>query len=329
MTKRFKLLLCLILITLILFTFIYFGKYNENSEIVIKVSKIKLNYTSCLNKDILSTRINNFCNNKEGNFKKKQITIGDKNIVFNLFNDNDIVSQHIEEHSTWEKDILNTIIKLLNKTSSYVGKKLSFLDIGSNIGWFSIIISSYGYNTIAFEPMNENIEIMSKNLCDNNLLNVTLFQTGLGDKEGKCWLVSGNINFGDGLLICDKKPQNQFKSDGYMYTIRQEINITLLDNYFNFNINPYIGIMKIDVEGFEENVFKGGMKFFENYPPYYIFIEFLTNKPQLVNLLYNLGYYLGDVNCENPIYNEKDTKLFIKNRDLCFIHKNVILNKFI
>jgi len=290
---------------------------------------------SFLSKKYQDTRVESYCKVRQEKWRNKLVKINNYDIHFNLLGSDDIVSESIYRHGSWEISIVQTILLVLKKTSEKRGGiDISFLDIGANIGWFTTIIAKHGYNTIAFEPLHVNIEIMSSNICNNNIESkVTVFNTGLGLKEDTCWVISGHINIGDGIIKCGTKPDNSYKEpgSGHIYYLRQEISINLLDHYLdNININPPIGVMKIDVEGYEENVFRGGLNFLKNYPPWYILIEIIYSyNTEFIHLLYEYGYYIATPTCENPVMDEKQVpnhmNLYLKSSpDICFIHKNAM-----
>lgn len=290
---------------------------------------------SFLRKTYQDTRIESesYCNVRNEKWRNKLVKINNYNLNFNVFGSDDIVSENIYRYGTWESSIVQTILKVLRKTSERRGIDISFLDIGSNLGWFTVIIAKHGYNTIAFEPLIKNVEIMSSNICNNHIeSNVTIFYTGLGIKEETCWVISANTNIADGIIKCGTKPDDSYKEkgSGHIYYRRQEINIKLLDHYLdNINVFPPIGVMKIDVEGYEENVLRGGLNFLKNYPPYYILLEIIYSyNTEFIHLLYTYNYYIASPLCENPILNEQDVpnhmKSYSHSPDICFIHKNAL-----
>lgn len=303
---------------------------NETFVNIIKDKQLPFPW-SFLNTKLKDTKIDNFCAfNKKKSWRRKLVNINNIPLIFNILGSNDIVSENIFRYGLWESSIIQTTLRLLKETSKKFGN-ISYLDIGANIGWFTTVIAKNGYNTIAFEPMNENIEILSNNLCDNNLNNVTVFHSGLGIKEDICWLISADLNMGDGLVKCGTKPEDPWIDNrGYVYRIRNEIKINLLDDYLNsIYINPPIGVMKIDVEGYEENVFLGGLNFLKKYPPYYILIEIIYSyRNEFIHLMYEYDYYIANPDCQNHVLLEKDVDSFMKKYqnypDMCFVHKNVL-----
>ncbi|MEX1013964.1 MAG: FkbM family methyltransferase, partial [Candidatus Paceibacterota bacterium] len=82
---------------------------------------------------------------------------------------------------------------------------------------------------------------------------------------------------------------------------------TTLDHFVYNNQIDNLSIIKIDVEGHEANVLKGGIKTFKNTSPI-VLIEIHTIKAMYDsdNFMKNLGYH-SDV-----IHQEKDGRLFLK-----------------
>lgn len=63
-----------------------------------------------------------------------------------------------------------------------------FLDIGANIGWYTLAAASLGFKTLAFEPFNENLHYIEQSLLVNEGFSdlVTVYDYALGDKESQC-----------------------------------------------------------------------------------------------------------------------------------------------
>lgn len=313
------------IISLFILLWIFSFTFSQGNTIINKHNRQWL----FLNNKTKSTLVKSLCIYTNTNWIKKHLTFKHHNFVFNLYDSNDIVSNEIHKKSKWEASIVNKILYLLNETSIQFGKELSFLDIGANIGWFTTIIAKHGWNTIAFEPMNNNIEILSRNLCDNDIKNARVFHTGLSDNDKQCWIIAGHINKGDGVMVCDKKPENSFRhQNGYDYSLIQEINMTRLDDYLNFDYYPPIGIAKIDVEGHEFNVLKGGIQWLTKYTPYYIFMELWTIDMDLILFMYKLNYYISNKDCEDIVIDASNIKIFLgkykSQTDFCFVYKILI-----
>ena len=129
--------------------------------------------------------------------------------------------------------------------------------------------------------MNDNIKL-------NNITNVQTYNIGLSDKKGKTIL---NVCLSqDGLNTMGANPL-RFNDINPI-----EVEIDTLDNIF-YNNNINVDFIKIDTEGYEYNILKGGEKTIKKYKPI-IQLEFNeTNmrqcniRPeQLLNYINELGY---------------------------------------
>jgi hypothetical protein len=80
--------------------------------------------------------------------------VNGKNLSLALFDKADIVSNSIKGNG-WEMNEINGILTKLDQARAS-GLNPTFLDIGSNVGWFSIQAASHGYRTISFDAMRVN-----------------------------------------------------------------------------------------------------------------------------------------------------------------------------
>ena len=126
------------------------------------------------------------------------------------------------------------------------------LDIGANVGFFSIFLSRLvgaTGNVISFEPLPRNIEFIYQHIQLNKIDNIEIISAAVSDKIGK-------MKFANSPLYA----QGYLTDKGNV-----EVNVITLDSLHNF-INP-VSLVKIDVEGAEIDVLRGGEKFFlENRP---------------------------------------------------------------
>ena len=116
-----------------------------------------------------------------------------------------------------------------------------FLDIGANHGHYVLIASGYsGCHTIAIEPVSKTYEQLKRNIEVNNLNEkVTLMNIGLSNRVSQLYFST------------DKGTMNKIVDEYYPNKI--SVPVQTLDN---LNLQP--AVIKIDVEGFEYAVFKGG-----------------------------------------------------------------------
>ena len=170
-------------------------------------------------------------------------------------------------------------------------KNSDILDIGSNVGFFSeAIIKNTTYKSIhLFEPSKEYYEHGKHLLQHYN--NIYFNNYGLSDTEDiRILYKSPTDNIGwNTFLEKDPNQPNNFID----YMTKEECILKKLDDYEIDNID----FIKIDVEGFENQVLKGGMNLISKYKPYILIeVGWGTNHPnwkdceKQYNKLFELGY---------------------------------------
>ncbi|MDY6895578.1 MAG: FkbM family methyltransferase [Thermotogota bacterium] len=166
----------------------------------------------------------------------------------------------------YEEGVIKKLKKLLKP-------KMTFVDVGANIGLYSVIgaylVGDLG-QVIAFEPQSELKNIFLANLKINRLSNVTLKSTALGkfSGAGKLYQVS-QINEGQATL---KTGDNEgFFGNPEKVSIQK-----LSDVLEELGIDDIDGI-KIDTEGAELDVLEGFRSHLEKKPPNFILLECIEN----------------------------------------------------
>lgn len=161
------------------------------------------------------------------------------------------------------------------KEKRYVRENMNVLDIGANIGNHTLFFANEcKVNHIySFEPIAETYSILCKNVEINALKQVSLHNIALGQKKS-----SVSIKY--------------FNADNYGNTSLQyggDIECYALDE---LSIDEKIDFIKIDVEGFENEVLLGGVKLIKRDKPA-IYVEiFEENRSTVENTLDSLGYKL-------------------------------------
>jgi FkbM family methyltransferase len=175
----------------------------------------------------------------------------------------DIVSAHITKTGTWQLQMVNALLPFMDKDTTFV-------DIGANIGAYSLEMASRGFKVVAYEPFPRNRAMFSASQCLEPELfaNVTLIPNGLSDKQETCTLWSPYNNYGDIHVNCDGRTSWQG------YTHNGQIEMARLDDVATQALINTKKVLKIDVEGFEARVVAGARKFLTTgSPPRAIFAE--------------------------------------------------------
>ena len=123
---------------------------------------------------------------------------------------------------------------------------LIVLDVGVNIGWTALNLARLAPNgrVIGFEPDPDNFRACRANLRLNELPNLLVEPLGLADRTGQSKIaVESERNRGG----------NRISNDGDVI-----VELTTIDPYCATHDIPRVDLVKIDTEGFEERIIRGG-----------------------------------------------------------------------
>jgi len=146
-----------------------------------------------------------------------------------------------------------------------------FLDIGSNLGTFSMAMAALGYRAIAFEAMPINQKAIKHSACANNFQShLHVIESGVGRDQVDCQIYAVPNNAQNGIVSCNGVAPlaGCVKVD--------DIKVNTLDKLLGDSLRLLrgkVGVVKIDVEGFEPWVIDGGREFFSSASPAYIMTE--------------------------------------------------------
>ena len=158
------------------------------------------------------------------------------------------------------------------------------LDIGANLGLVSFrMLERVGPSgkVIAFEPQSRMSNYIEQSIALNGIKNLQIEKVGLGEKPDKLRLSIPKGNAGAASFASD------------VGTRFEEVPVTTLDQYFSEHSDENVRLIKIDVEGFEPQVFSGGKGFFAKVKPEVIVFEEnreTEDMPQSVSIIKSYGY---------------------------------------
>lgn len=186
-------------------------------------------------------------------------------------------------------------------------EKKIFLDVGANIGFYTIFANKLGFNQIiSFEPNLEVFKILEKNLKLNDILNADLNNIGLDCKPRNLPFYKYHNKPG----LCKFLSEDELKNyDERNIMVLKTISFDKYasDKKLNFK---NISFIKIDVEGFEYNVLKGMEKTLKNLSlKTKIFVEISDKNPNnIIDLLKAQGFKLLSKISNNYLF-EKNSNL--------------------
>jgi FkbM family methyltransferase len=136
----------------------------------------------------------------------------------------------------------------------------TFLDIGANVGMFSLVASRILKNKgviHAFEPSQATYDTLNQNIINNKCDNVNIHRLALSDSEGTMTLSTPTNDYGTDAFayLSGNKDVTETKNNQ-----SQTVQVRTLDNFLTDNKISKVDVIKIDIEGAELLCFKGAEK---------------------------------------------------------------------
>lgn len=175
---------------------------------------------------------------------------------------NDSIDWHVYFFKEYESGYIRFLQKLAQQFTDTV-----FWDIGANVGHHTLFMARSCAKIYAFEPNPVTYEKLQQKIADNKLANVETFTFGLGNaNETLSFYVptlnnSGTASFEDRTDWGHQKITAQVRKGD---EVAEELRLQKLD------------LIKIDVEGFEKNVFEGLQETMKKFRPM-VFFELENN----------------------------------------------------
>jgi len=187
---------------------------------------------------------------------------------------------------------------------SLLKKKMFFIDIGAHVGYYSVRLSKYFHSIFSYEPSSYNNIVLNVNIDLNDCNNVYINHSAMNDKTGKMEM------YERGSVSCSKDMLPMYDISLETVFGIEKVTSTTLDYEFQVILNN-IAVVKIDTEGMELAVLKGG-KDFLNKNKVILLIEhheskIKGNRDKVISYLEDRGYFLIKKHITN------NSKIFMTN----------------
>jgi FkbM family methyltransferase len=209
-------------------------------------------------------------------------TIGNTPIYIHNPNDDIWISKNLLMNGHWEADFVSLVFNLLLKDNAH---DIQFVDLGANIGVFTLAVAKLGVKVIAVEPLSINLQRLCKSVEEGISEDgapfadrVTIIHNALSDVRENVQLGKDQQNVGGTYVL---KDSNERKVQGSVVNGKYNdvVMTAKLDDLLqlpNFDFKKVI--LKIDVEGYESKVFNGGQAFFNTVDVQAVLMEWRWHK---------------------------------------------------
>jgi FkbM family methyltransferase len=201
-----------------------------------------------------------------------------------FFTNDMYIGKSLQAYGEYNPDETEFVLGL----AARAGRDKLVLDIGANIGVISQALEHSGFTVEAFEPQPDVFEVLKMNFKGK------AHNIALAEKKGVTKMPTPNFEeaYNYGGVGCGQIS----RSRGFI-----NVQVCRLDDFAYDNV----GLIKIDVEGFEERVLRGGMETIKRCKPFLYMEDDRREKSEdLHKLLAELGYaWEGH---RPPLYREKN-----------------------
>jgi FkbM family methyltransferase len=185
---------------------------------------------------------------------------------------------HLVKFGHYEREVESALSELITKETTFV-------DVGANIGYFTILCSRLARTVYAFEPVPVVFERLSRNISLNGCKNVRAFQCAVSREKAKLTLFESKISDGHDSTV------KRFEHDRSIL-----VDAVSLDE----TVEPSVGdvVLKVDVEGSEMDVLLGALGLIRSGRVSAIVVEWARRiYPSITNLRERFALYseLGSV----------------------------------
>ena len=189
--------------------------------------------------------------------------------IFGKFFIRENTIDHIVASPSFERRDVNFFIKKISK-EIFNKKRVLFLDIGADFGYYSILFSNIFENNellkiYSFEPTSESRLLLEKNIELNNARNIKIFPFAVY-KE-------------DNIDISVNIEGEATGSNSILLDVNNSVNVevgktTTIDKILANEINNFdVIFIKIDIEGFETEALIGAKEVLQSNKKIYLMVE--------------------------------------------------------
>jgi FkbM family methyltransferase len=205
------------------------------------------------------------------------------------------------------------------------GKKITFWDIGGNIGLYSIYaaVKHQNIDVTTFEPSTSNLQTLSRNISINNLNEkIKICQLPLTDKNNSFLMMrESSLEEGGALNVFGEN----FDYEGNKFTEKNSYKIygTSINYLLDNKILETPDYIKIDVDGIEHLILRGFDKHLHNSKIKSLSIEinenFIEQHSKILNIM--------KINNFKILHKKHNDKLLDKNSKFSKIFNYVFIKK--
>lgn len=140
----------------------------------------------------------------------------------------------------------------------------TFVDVGANEGYYSIIAARNGARVLAVEPQQRLLRVIQTNVELNRLTSVQVINCAVSDRSGFAEIyLASSVNTGSSGFV---------RTTAYNLP-KARVRVATLESLLNDAGFATVDVMKMDIEGFEYEAILGSAALFQQHKIRILFLE--------------------------------------------------------
>ena len=189
------------------------------------------------------------------------------------------VSGQLKQHGLWEPNNVRSFIKQMSEVPD-----AKFIDIGANIGLYTLIAAKYNRNVIAIEPLHDNVVRIHKAAnMENVQANIIALVNAISNERKQLNIMLVDDNIGGSFVVNDAETAIVDADNTALTRSSVIVNSILIDDLvdlikLNYGTKGLDGeklkfILKVDIESYEPYAFENSTVFFQQFNVIAIYLE--------------------------------------------------------
>ena len=237
---------------------------------------------------------------------------------------NDYIGHKVIIDGWYEKRFLEQLTKVV---LPYIRKNTIALDIGANIGNHSLWFADYFERVHSFEPNSRTFRLLEANTMFSK--NIIIHNVGCSNEPASNQLAIIPKNNIGGTRLYSSYANTPLSTD-YSESEKTYFDLVRLDDYLPNDLHCKVGLIKCDVEWYEEQVFQGAENIILSSKPIIAFEpnRFENVQKNLIDFGYKYFYGISRFHSISKIKRINKFIPIISKDDLNSIYKEVVLASF-
>ena len=179
------------------------------------------------------------------------------------------ISHDLETTGMWEPHVVADFLEVLRRDDA-----AAVIDIGANIGFYTLLAAKIGRRVIAVEPLVDSIYRIHRAAQMENVADrISVVHNAVADVRMIATIRRTGDNQGDTRIELNYEP--------CIGACPPAVNTILLDDLLEI-IQFQRAVMKIDIQGYENRVFRQATTLFDKIDITYVFMEWILMKEHYI-----------------------------------------------